>query len=222
MELDKIANTFVGCFQDAGVFERSSGGTIIETDVVRKDNKKWLVVAAGIDHGAAQDLFPHNSKRAERASEPVTIIPDGQLSLLLVLRPVSLPFQKTADLDNVTTFSPGQGVPFVQMRQGCFVRMWDIRDSKSKIHSLRWELDNIQALQDPHEGWLTEWRRYLNFNPAHPASHLHINAVPFVPNAEENERIEHSAEELRLGIGLPNPLGLTLSLASWLRAIPKE
>src|SRR5258708_2794698 len=127
MELDKIADTFVECFQDAGVFERSSGGTIVETDVVRKENKKWIAVAAGIDHDAANDLFPHNSKRAERASEPVTIIPDGQLSLLLVLRPVSLPFEKATDLENVTTFSPAKGVPFVQLRQGCFLRMWDIR-----------------------------------------------------------------------------------------------
>ncbi len=100
--------------------------------------------------------------------------------------------------------------------------MWDIRDEKSKIHSLRWELDNVQALQDPRESWLTEWRRYLGFNPAHPASHLHINAIPFVPNTESNERIEHSPQEIRLGIGVPNPLGLVLSIAAWLRALPKE
>jgi len=222
MELDKIADTFVECFQDAGVFERSSGGTIIETDVIHKDNKKWIVVAAGIGHDAANELFLNNSKRAERASEPVTIVPDGQLSLLFVLRPVHLPFQKATDIDNVTTFSPGKGVPLVQMRKGCFLRMWDVRDAKSKIHSLRWELDNVKALQDPHESWLTEWRRYLSFNPAHPASHLHINAIPFVPNSEDNERIEHSLVELRLGIGVPNPLGLILSLAAWLRAKPKE
>ncbi len=66
MELDKIADTFVECFQDAGVFERSSGGTIIETDVIRKENKKWIVVAAGIGQDAANDLFPSNPKRAER------------------------------------------------------------------------------------------------------------------------------------------------------------
>lgn len=152
----------------------------------------------------------------------MTIVPDGQLSLLLVLRPVSLPLQKSADLDNVTTFSPGKGVPLVQMRQGCFLRMWDVRDANTKIHSLRWELDNAQALRDPHESWLREWRRYLSFNPAHPASHLHINAIPFVPNADENARVEHSADELRLGIGIPNPLGLILSIAAWLRAKPKE
>ncbi|HEV3384182.1 MAG TPA: hypothetical protein VG097_05170 [Gemmata sp.] len=220
MELDKIADTFVECFQDAGVFERSSGGTIVETDVVRKENKKWIVVAAGISEGVANDLFPLNAKRAERACEPVTIIPDGQLSLLLVLRPVSFPIQNLTDLDNVTTFSPGKGVPVVQLRQGSFLRIWDIRDEKSSIHSLRWELDNVQALQDPHESWLTEWRRYLSFNPAHPASHLHINTVPYVPNSEENERIEHSRDELRLGIGVPNPLGLILSIAAWLRALP--
>lgn len=222
MELDKIADTFIECFQDAGVFERSSGGTIVETDVIRKENKNWIVVAAGIDQGAANDLFQYNSKRAERASEPVTIVPDGQLSLLLVLRPVFMPFQKATDLDNVTTFSPGKRIPLVQMRQGSFSRTWDIRDAKSKIHSLRWELNNVQALQDPREGWLTAWRRYLSFNPAHPASHLHINALPFVPNTEQNDRIEHSPEELRLGMGVPNPLGLILSLAAWLRAIPKK
>jgi hypothetical protein len=222
MELDKIANIFVECFQDAGVFERSSGGTIVETDVIRKENKSWLAVAAGIDQNSANDLFGPNSTRAERACEPVSIVPDGQLSLLLILRPVSVPFQKVIDFDNVATFSPGKGIDLVQMRQGCFVRVWDVRDAKSRIHSLRWELDNVRALQNPHESWLTAWRRYLSFNPAHPASHLHINAIPFIPNAEEPERIEPSREELRLGIGVPNPLGLILSLAAWLRAMPKD
>ena len=221
MDLDKVADTFVECFQDAGVFERSSGGTIIETDVVRKENKKWIVVAAGIGQDVANGLFPHSPSRAERASEPVTIVPDGQLSILLVLRPVALPFQKDIDLENVTNFSPGKGIPFVQLRQGCFLRIWDVRDTKSRIHSLRWELDVVQALQYPREDWLREWRRYLGFNPAHPPSHIHVNAIPFIPNAQENERIEHSADELRLGIGVPNPLGLILSLAAWLRAIPK-
>ena len=222
MELEKIAGAFVECFQDAGVFERSSGGTIVETEVLRKENKKWVVVAAGVAEDEAKEVFPLHSKRTERASEPVTVLPDGQLSLLLILRPVSFPIQNMTELENVTTFSPGKGIPIVQLRQGCFLRIWDIRDGKSRIHSLRWELDNVHALQDPHESWLTEWRRYLTFNPAHPASHLHINAVPRVPNSEEQERIEHSRDELRLGIGVPNPLGLILSIAAWLRALPNE
>jgi hypothetical protein len=219
MQLEKIADTFVECFQDAGVFERTSGGTIVETEVVRKDNTKWIVVAAGIAADLANELFPLNSKRADRASEPVTIVPDGQLSVLLILRPVSCPFHDPSDLDNVATFSPGKGVPIVQLRQGCFLRIWDVRDVKSKIHSLRWELDNVRARHDPDESWLMAWRRYLTFNPAHPASHLHINAIPFVPDGE-NERIQHARDELRLGIGVPNPLGLVLSIAAWLRALP--
>jgi hypothetical protein len=221
MELENIARAFIECFQDAGVFERSAGGTIVETEVLRKENKKWLVVAAGISEEEAKEVFPLNAKRAERASEPVTVLPDGQLSLLLVLRPVSFPIQNTTDHENVAAFSPGKGIPLVQLRQGCFLRIWDIRDEKSRIHSLRWELDNVQSLRAPHESWLTEWRRYLTFNPAHPASHLHINAVPFVPNLDEYERSEDSHDELRLGIGVPNPLGLVLSIAAWLRALSK-
>lgn len=221
-ELDKIGDTFVECFQDAGVFERSSGGTVVETEVIRKENKKWVAIAAGIPEETAKDLFQLNPKRAERACEPVTIIPDGQLSLLFVLRPVTFPIQDSSELDNVTTFSPGKGVPIVQLRHGCFLRMWDIHDEKSRIHSMRWELDNVMARQDPREGWLMQWRRYLTFNPAHPASHLHINAIPFVSDSEENQRMEHSSDELRLGIGMPNPLGLILSLVAWLRALPRK
>lgn len=219
MQLERIADVFEECFHDAAVFERSVGGTVIETDVVRLENKKWLVVAAGVDVDDAFRYFCDNSKRAERAQEPVRILPQGQLSLLLVVRSVMPPLENAAELQNVTTFAPGRDIPLVQIRDGSFVRCWDIDDPEGRIRTLRWELDIQEASKDPHEEWLNSWRRHLTFNPAHSASHLHVNAPAIIPNAPKDARIEHSSRELRLGVGLPNPLGLILSLAAWLRSL---
>jgi hypothetical protein len=220
MQVDQIADVFEECFHDAAVFERSVGGTVVETDLIRKENKKWVVVAAGIDFDEAHFYFQNHPKRAERAGEPVRILPQGQLSLLLVVRPVTLPLENLTELENVTTFAPGRGIPLVKLRDGCFIRCWDIQDPDSRVRSLRWELDVQNARSDPHEEWLKHWQRHLHFNPAHSASHLHINAPALVPNAPIDQRIEHAPQELRLGVGVPNPLGLILSLATWLRSMP--
>jgi hypothetical protein len=179
-----------------------------------------VVIAAGIDFDDAYSYFQQHPKRAERAGEPVRILPRGQLSLLLVVRPVTLPFEHAAELENVATFAPGCGIPWVQLRDGSFLRCWDIEDPDSRIRSLRWELDAQNARSDPREPWLNTWKRYLNFNPAHAASHLHVNAPALVPNAPVDDRFEHLPQELRLGVGVPNPLGLILSVAAWLRSIP--
>jgi hypothetical protein len=138
------------------------------------------------------------------------------MSLLLVVRPVRPPFSSLTDLENVSTFAPAENLPFVKIRDGSYLRCWDLNDSDRRVQSLRWELDAQQSRTDPIEPWLREWKQYVGFNPAHSPSHLHINAPAFMPNALD-DRIEHSAEELRLGIGVPNPLCLILSLAAWLR-----
>jgi hypothetical protein len=220
MQLDQIADLFDKCFHDATVFERSTGGAVVETDVIRLEKKKWVVVAAGIEAEEAYRYFPDNSKRAERAVEPVEILPRGRLSLLIVVRSVRSSVENVAELDNVTAFALGYDIPLVQVRDGSFIRCWDIQDPDSRLHLLRWELDIQSARSDPHEEWLNNWKQHLNFNPAHSASHLHINAPAIVPNEPVAERIEHPPHELRLGVGVPNPLGLILSVATWLRSMP--
>lgn len=221
IQLEQIAAIFEECFRDAAVFERSVGGAVVETDVLRKEGKKWAVVAAGVDFDEAYTFFPDHPKRAERAGEPVRILPSGQLSMLIVARPITTD-ELTQDAENVATFAPARGIPFVRIRDGSFLRCWDITDPDRRVRSLRWELDSQYARSDPSEEWLGEWKRYVGFNPAHSASHLHINAPAFVPNAPIDDRIEHSLGELRLGVGTPNPLGLVLSLAAWLRSLPIE
>ena len=220
MQLDQIADLFEECFHDAAVFERSAGGAVVETDVIRIEKRMWVVIAAGIGVDEAYRYFREHPKRAERSQEPVRVLPQGQLSLLMVLRSVTVPFENVRELENVTTFAPGHGIPLVQIRDGSFIRCRDIPDSDSRVRTLRWELDIQNARSDPHEVWLNNWKRHLNFNPAHSASHLHVNAPAIVPNAPIDERIEHSPQELRLGVGVPNPLGLILSLATWLRSMP--
>jgi hypothetical protein len=217
MQFDEISTLFDRCFCDACVFERSVGGTVVETDVIRLESKKWLVIAAGIGVDEAYRYFRDHPRRAERAQEPVTILPEGQLSLLIVVRPVTAPFADVGELTNVTALAPGCGFPLVQVCDGSFIRCWDIPDSR--VRTLRWELDIQNARSDPHEAWLNRWKRHLDFNPAHCASHLHLNAPSIAPNALVDERIEHSPQELRLGVGVPNPLAFILSLATWLRSL---
>jgi hypothetical protein len=220
MQLEEISRLFVASFHDAAVFERSTGGTVVETDVIKKENKNWVVIAAGVGFDDAHAYFRSNPKRAERAQEPVTILPHGRLSLLIVVRAVKPPFESIQELENVAVFAPGSGVPLVQVRDGSFMRCWDIRDPDARVRTLRWEMDIPNARSDPYEAWLNQWKLHLDFNPAHSASHLHINADAIDPNAPIDDRIEHSSRELRLGVGVPNPLGLVLSLATWLRSIP--
>lgn len=200
MQLDQIAKVFEECFQDAAVFERSDG-TVVEIDLFKKEQQDWVVVAAGVDFDEAYSYFPNNRKRAERAGEPIRILPHGRLSVLIVVRPVAGPCDNSPQLENVTAFAPGRGVPWVQVRDHSYVRCWDIRDPDSRVQSLRWELDIQNSLSDPHEVWLNDWKRHLQRNPAHSPSHLHINAPAFVPNAPTDERIEHSLQELRLCVG---------------------
>src|SRR5437016_5555073 len=117
MEIDQISGIFVECFQNSAVFERAAGGTVIETEIVKKDNKKWVVIAAGIHPSLAETYFPASPGRAERSTEPVTIVPSGRLSVLFVLRPISIALEEIAHLENIAAFAPGKGIPFVQIRQ---------------------------------------------------------------------------------------------------------
>ncbi|MDA1014040.1 MAG: hypothetical protein O3A00_06255 [Planctomycetota bacterium] len=61
------------------------------------------------------------------------------------------------------------------------------------------------------------WKDALAFNPAHPPSHLHINQTPLDEYESLRDAGTHSPAELRLTVGVPNPLALILSVAAWKR-----
>ncbi len=216
---EKIKNAFERCFRDAGLFERDvSGGSLIETDILRKEGKKWLVVAAGINQDEAAIFFPAQPKRAERAGTPLTITGGGDISFLFVVRPVSFPIQKHLPLTFIAHFAPGDDVPLVEMRSG-YLRIGNLSDNNVGLTALRWDLDAVPSHRYPMEDWLRNWPTMLNHNPAHAPSHLHINSPQVSAEPGSDLRDMSSPRNLRLGMGVPNPLSLILSLASWLRAI---
>ena len=219
MQLKIISRIFEECFHDAAVFTRSSRGVVVETDVVRKDGKPWIVVAAGVEDREAHDCFHHNPGRAERAVEPLSIQPQGHAGLLFIVRPVDITVENGSTLGGIAPFAPGRGIPYVEVRDGSFFRCWDIDDPESHINSLRWEYDIRSSLSEPHESWLKDWKCSLGGNPAHPTSHLHINAQSTGPNSPDYARLQSAPAQLRLEVGVPNPLGMILSVAVWMQRL---
>lgn len=217
MPLEEISRTFEKCIRDAGVFERDvPGGSLAETEVIRIENKKWVAIAAGIGREDADALYPVSSKRARRATTPVNVVGGGQASFLFVVRPV--PQEELGSPTQVVTpFLPRGRVPFIEIRQRTFLRLWELKPGEARLASFRWEVDPLASSKEPIEEWLREWIRELAFNPAHAPSHVHFNSPPLPPDSEADSRAEHSPQELRLAVGGANPLALILSLASWIR-----
>jgi hypothetical protein len=215
MEFRKIQRIFESCLREAAVFERDgSGGQLFESDTIRRENKKWIAIAAGISRGEAQALFHANSSRAERATVPVrTLGIRGYASFLFVLRPMSFPIAQHDPTNQIAHFAPQDEIPLVELRDG-FFRIRDLEENKNTVSTLRWELDAVQSRHDPLEPWLRRSASLLGYNPAHPPSHLHINS--FGEN-EVGMAVEPAAD-LRLCVGVLNPLGLVLSFAACLRA----
>lgn len=215
MQLDTIARLFDDCLRDAGVFRRDvEGGSLFETERVRSLGREWVAIGAGIAPAEAEECFRGKPSRADRSQTPLGIIGGGEARIFLMVRPVQPPFETEGDLDLVTDFAPGDDVPFVQLRQGGYIRIAEIPSNDANLNSFRWELDNRYAYSDPLEPWLRRWKRTIGFNPAHATSHLHMNAPPMF---DLGERPVHPTFELRISAGIPNPLALLLSMAAWLR-----
>jgi len=217
MPLEEISRAFERCIREAEVFQRDvPGGSVAETDVVKMDNKRWVAVAAGIGREDAGALYPVTSKRAQRATTPVHVLGGGQASFLFVVRPV--PQEEVRSPTHfVTPFLRRGRVPFIEIRQGAFLRLWDLNPGEARLTSFRWEVDPLASSKEPMEEWLREWDRDLGFNPAHAPSHVHFNSPPLPPDSGADSRVDHSPGELRLAVGAANPLALILSLASWIR-----
>jgi len=130
-----------------------------------------------------------------------------------VLRPVPFPVPQHDPISQIAHFAPSEEVPLVEIREG-FFRIRDLAENKNTVNSLRWELDAVQSRRDPIEPWLRRWALILGYNPAHPPSHLHINSYD---EAEVSMPVD-SSSDLRLCVGVVNPLALVLSIGAWLRA----
>jgi hypothetical protein len=203
--------------RDAQVFDRDvTSGSLFEVDSLKKEKKSWLALAAGITEEEAGNIFPTNSSRAERATIPLSVLGGGQVSLCFVLRPIALPIEELATFSRATHFAPREGIPLVEVRDAYF-RVSNLPCQDNRLNHLRWELDLRTAHQDPIEKWLRPWMDRIQYNPGHAPSHIHFNAPPIDAEAVGRDRDEHSPSELRLAVGIPNPLALILSLSAWIR-----
>jgi hypothetical protein len=217
MMLDDLGRVLESCLSDALVFERdASGGALFEVDSLKKEQKEWLVVAAGVSRDESSVAFPRNPARAERATIPLNVLGGGRASFFFVLRPLQYPIENAATFSRAAHFAPRDGIPLVEIREAYFC-LWDLPGDESQLKRLRWELDLTAANQNPIETWLQPWKDRIQYNPGHPPSHLHFNPQPPDIDAAWRDRDEQSQTDLRLAVGLPNPLALILSLATWLR-----
>ena len=218
LSFDTIKRQFAACFEKAGIFDRdSASGTFFEVEKIRKCKQDWLAVVAGVSGALAKKCFPNNSGRQERAQLPVNISGGGQLSFAFILRSIGTPEFNESIAEFVTTFAPKRGIPLIQLQDHSFFGLSNLPDNDSRLAHLRWELDSTNAFKQPHESWLHPWKDALSFNPAHPPSHLHINQPPLDDYESSRDASTHSPAELRLAVGVPNPLALILSVVVWKR-----
>jgi hypothetical protein len=218
-QLVAIQNAFQQCFRDIAVFERfRSDGQFFEVNDFQKENKRWLVIAAGIEKTEAVELFRGNPKRAQRSLIPLKYRDRCRISLLFLIRP----FNEDPKYENqtvlVSPFAPDRGIPYVEIRIA-YIRIYDIPENDNRLLNLRWEWDALSALKDPIEKWLKSWMSDCGFNPAHPPSHLHLNSEEFSSSGKGAVRTGDFERELRLAIGRPNPLAFLLSVGAWFRGL---
>lgn len=217
MTLNDLSRVLAACMRDAQIFERDvpSGG-LFEVDSLKKERTNWLAVAAGITEEESTAVFPANSARAERATIPLNILGGGQAAFFFVLRPLGFPLEESSTFARVAHFAPRDGIPLVEIREAYF-RLSNLPGDDNRLNHLRWEFDIRTAREDPKEEWLRPWMGRIQYNPAHPPSHIHFNAPPVDAESIGRNRSDHSPSELRLAVGIPNPLAMILSLAVWIR-----
>lgn len=218
MKLDDLNRVFAACIRDAQVFERESpNGSLFEVDTLKKENKHWLAIAVGVrDEDEAKKIFPTNPARAERAMIPLGILGGGQASFYFLMRPLNYAIELSSTFLRASHFAPREGIPLVEIREAYF-RLSNLPGDENRLNHLRWELDAITPYHEPLETWLHPWARQIQYNPAHAPSHIHFNALPLDAEALGREGPDHSPSELRLAVGIPNPLALVLSIAAWVR-----
>jgi len=217
MTLDNLSRVFTACMRDAQIFDRDvHSGSLFEVDSIKKEKKNWLAVAVGITEEESRTVFRANPARAERATIPLNVLGGGQASFFFLLRPVRLPIEKPSALARVAHFAPRDEIPLVEIREAYF-RLSHLPGDDNRLDHLRWELDLTTGSEDPKEEWLRPWMARIQYNPAHPPSHIHFNAPPDDIESSNRDRSVHSPSELRLAVGIPNPLAMILSIAVWIR-----
>lgn len=214
-ELITLQAIFTQCFKDIAVFERfSSDGHYFESNDLIKEAKRWLVIAAGINEDDAKKYFNSHPNRFRKAIIPLSYKSLAKISLLFVIKPLSINSKHASSEELVAPFAPNRGIDLIEIRQG-FIKVNDIPDNSQNLKSIRIDWELLPSLQEPFEKWLCSWKRECGFNPAHPPSHLHLNPKSSLGGNRPGDLVD----DLRLYLGKPNPLALILSIANWLRKL---
>ncbi len=214
--LVSIKNIFSKCLEDCAVFHRpDSDGKLFESEVIHKENKTWLVIAAGLCESEANKWFSGHKKRAENSIFPILFKQRCEISMLFVVRAYDGNSIYSNPMRLIVPFAIQQQIPYLEMSQA-YVRIWGVPDNYHNLMNLRWEWDTRPTKNYPYEKWLRNWTYDIGFNPAHPPSHLHINTERLDPS---KLRTGDLCEDLRLAIGNLNPLSFLFSLAVWLRTL---
>lgn len=210
---ENVRNALRQCLAEAEVFTPTNeAGHFFESDIVNG----WLCVAAGIDGQRIQRYFPKNNAKQCRSETGIQIEGGGKLSFALKVRQFD-PVDFNDQIGNrIASFAPGRDVPYIELNDG-FIHLQDMSRGDENVGHLRWDFDASNAYQQPQEAWLSSWMTIIGFNPAHPVSHLHINQTPLDHYHSSRDAQTHSPDELRLAIGVPNPLAMFMSIAAWLR-----
>ncbi|MGP0067872.1 MAG: hypothetical protein ACLQGP_30290 [Isosphaeraceae bacterium] len=208
------------CLHRAEVFSRDvpNKSLIERTEIEEKDGSRWAILAAGLSDEVAERYFKPGSERVGHATIPLRVSGGGHAEILMQMRPIEWPNPCPGSTRFVAHYAPGEKIPFVEIAKGRISLDFDIPDGKFGLFNLRWEVDAREAGKPPLEDWLRSWWRTLEYNPAHPSSHLHLNSRPKASAVERSRGLEDPGEnDLRLAIGDPNPLAFLLSVAAWVR-----
>jgi hypothetical protein len=210
-----IEDTIFECLHSSGTFKRAIPDIpILEVNDIMKDNKRWIVFAAGIGPIEANELFAGDNKRKERSKLPLLSNNDTSVSIKLIIRPFESESISIKELPFVTAFAPKRGLPLIELRSAK-IKFEGIPKNDHGLQNLRWDFDPINSFNEPVEKWLISWYKDIGFNPVHCYSHLHMNYTP-ISETENNKRAGDAVSGLRLTVGTPNPISLILSLSTWL------
>jgi len=217
-EFARAARLVQDAFRDSGVFVRADRGAILEQEEVRTNGQKYLVLAAGIGRQDSEFYFRHARNRQDALRDyPLRLRGGGLADILLCMRPVGSD-EPLGATETRTSFSPQETRLSHVAIKAAHLRVYRLPENPLHLQSLRLEYDPQRMGTPPTEAWLRVWAEIAQDNPAHAVIHLHVNSGEEASWATTPRRPAHQRDEdLRLGIGFPNPLIAVLSLACWYR-----
>lgn len=216
--LEAAAKLVQSAFRDSGIFVREGGREVLEQQIVRGNTQRYVVLAAGIGQQDSQTYFSNERGRQDALRDyPLRLHGDASADILLCLRPAT-PGEPLEANETRTSFAPNETALSHVAIKAAHLRFFRLPDNPLHLRSLRLEYDPQRTDTPPAEAWLRVWAQTVQDNPAHPLIHLHVNSGDEASWAATPRRPANRRDEnLRLGVGFPNPLIAVLSLACWYR-----